>query len=78
MCMDTDSARSGVQPPVVNDSVGNDGCPQIIVETTLALIKPDAIDRSEEIEDIVLRSGFSILRVSISLYYRNSCKIRIR
>ena len=67
MCMDTDSARSGVQSPVANDGVEDDGYPQIIVETTLALIKPDAVDRSAEIEDIILRSGFSILRVSTSL-----------
>ena len=62
VCLDMDSARSDA----ANDGVvEDDGCPQIIVETTLALIKPDAIDRSEEIEDIILRSGFSILRVSV-------------
>ncbi|CAH1246534.1 NME5 [Branchiostoma lanceolatum] len=36
--------------------------PQIYVERTLALIKPDAIDKAEEIEDIILRSGFTILQ----------------
>jgi len=36
--------------------------PQIFVERTLALIKPDAIGKSEEIEDIILRSGFTILQ----------------
>jgi len=65
VCLDMDSARSGAQPSAVNDGANDDGCPQIIVETTLALIKPDAIDRSQEIEDIVLRSGFSILRVNL-------------
>jgi len=68
VCMDTDSARSGVQPAADSKSIENDGCPQIVVETTLALIKPDAVDRSEEIVDIILRSGFSILRVSL-LYF---------
>ncbi|XP_069506196.1 nucleoside diphosphate kinase homolog 5 [Ambystoma mexicanum] len=36
--------------------------PQIYVERTLALIKPDAINKAEEIEDIIIRSGFSILQ----------------
>ncbi|XP_077433840.1 nucleoside diphosphate kinase homolog 5-like [Vanacampus margaritifer] len=36
--------------------------PRIRVERTLALIKPDAIHKSEEIEDIILRNGFSILQ----------------
>lgn len=37
--------------------------PQIYVERTLAIVKPDAIHKSEEIEDIILRSGFAILQV---------------
>ena len=37
--------------------------PRIYVERTLALIKPDAIKKAEEIEDIILRSGFCILQV---------------
>ena len=37
--------------------------PHIYVERTLALIKPDVINKSEEIEDIILRSGFAILQV---------------
>ncbi|XP_061691135.1 nucleoside diphosphate kinase homolog 5-like isoform X2 [Syngnathoides biaculeatus] len=36
--------------------------PRIYVERTLAIIKPDAIDKSEEIEDIILTSGFTILQ----------------
>ncbi|CAB1325216.1 unnamed protein product [Coregonus sp. 'balchen'] len=36
--------------------------PRIYVERTLALIKPDAIHQAEEIEDIILRSGFTILQ----------------
>ncbi|XP_067899097.1 nucleoside diphosphate kinase homolog 5 [Heterodontus francisci] len=35
---------------------------QVYVERTLALIKPDAIDNAVEIEEIILRSGFSILQ----------------
>uniref|UniRef100_UPI00398F66B9 nucleoside diphosphate kinase homolog 5 n=1 Tax=Pristiophorus japonicus TaxID=55135 RepID=UPI00398F66B9 len=35
---------------------------EVYVERTLALIKPDAIDNAEEIEEIVLRSGFTILQ----------------
>lgn len=37
--------------------------PRIFVERTLALIKPDAIHKAEEIEDIILKSGFIILQV---------------
>lgn len=37
--------------------------PQIYVERTLAIVKPDTIHKSEEIEDIILRSGFAILQV---------------
>ena len=34
----------------------------IQVEQTLALIKPDAIDKLDEIEEIILRQGFAILK----------------
>lgn len=37
--------------------------PRIYVERTLAIIKPDAIDKAEEIENIILKSGFTILQV---------------
>ncbi|XP_010733914.3 nucleoside diphosphate kinase homolog 5 [Larimichthys crocea] len=36
--------------------------PRIYVERTLAVIKPDAIHKAEEIEDIILKSGFTILQ----------------
>ncbi|CAH1794230.1 unnamed protein product [Owenia fusiformis] len=36
--------------------------PQIFVERTLAIIKPDAVHKSEEIEDIILRSGFTVIQ----------------
>ncbi|XP_049991039.1 nucleoside diphosphate kinase homolog 5 isoform X1 [Alexandromys fortis] len=36
--------------------------PQIYVEKTLALIKPDIVDKEEEIRDIILRSGFTIIQ----------------
>ena len=39
--------------------------PQIFVERTLAIVKPDSISKSDEIEDIIIRSGFSILQVMI-------------
>ena len=45
------------------DSLPKMEAPQIFVERTLAIIKPDAVPKSEEIEDIILRSGFSILQV---------------
>lgn len=37
--------------------------PRVYVERTLALIKPDAVHKCEEIEDIILKSGFIILQV---------------
>ncbi|KAM9375594.1 nucleoside diphosphate kinase homolog 5 [Pholidichthys leucotaenia] len=36
--------------------------PRIYVERTLAIIKPDATDKAEEIENIILDSGFTILQ----------------
>ena len=39
--------------------------PHIYVERTLAIIKPDALHKAEEIEDIIQRSGFAILQVSL-------------
>ncbi len=48
--------------------------PRILVERTLALIKPDAIHKTDEIEDVILQSGFTIIKVCMlrhvaSLYY---------
>lgn len=39
--------------------------PQIYVEKTLAIIKPDIVDKEEEIKDIILRSGFTIVQVTM-------------
>eukprot|EP00794_Sanderia_malayensis_P012866 gene12866-14191_t len=36
--------------------------PYIHVEQTLAIIKPDAVDKTDEIEEIILKHGFSVLR----------------
>ncbi|KAK7005202.1 nucleoside diphosphate kinase 5 [Biomphalaria glabrata] len=36
--------------------------PHIYVERTLAIIKPDALHKADEIEDIILRSGFAVLQ----------------
>ena len=41
--------------------------PHIYVERSLAIIKPDAVHKSEEIQDIILRSGFAILQVRVSV-----------
>lgn len=38
--------------------------PQIFVERTLALIKPDAVDKEEEIVDLIRQSGFLIVQVT--------------
>ena len=37
--------------------------PHIYVERTLAIIKPDAVEKESEIEDIILKSGFQIAQV---------------
>lgn len=54
--------------------------PQIFVERTLALIKPDVVDKEEEIEDVILRSGFLIVQVTdcvpekiIAVYKSEQC-----
>uniref|UniRef100_A0A673T453 NME/NM23 family member 5 n=1 Tax=Suricata suricatta TaxID=37032 RepID=A0A673T453_SURSU len=44
--------------------------PQIYVEKTLAIIKPDIIDKEEEIQDIILRSGFTIVQSESNLWHR--------
>lgn len=36
---------------------------RIYVERTLALIKPDAVHKAEEIEDIIRQSGFTVVQV---------------
>lgn len=41
--------------------------PAIHIEQTLALIKPDAVDKSDEIEEIILLHGFTILQVMFLL-----------
>ena len=40
--------------------------PQVYLERTLAIVKPDAMNKVNEIEDIILRNGFSILQVSLN------------
>jgi nucleoside diphosphate kinase len=72
ICMDTrSSSRDNDRPPNVNgsDDPSSDGNsldsalkpPHIFVERTLAMIKPDAVHKSSEIEDIIQRAGFTIL-----------------
>ena len=51
--------------PDVTMETGGGDVPDIVVERTLALIKPDAVHRAEEIEEIILESGFTILQVSL-------------
>lgn len=42
--------------------------PSIYVERTLAIIKPDAVHKSDEIEEIILQHGFTILQVCRCLF----------
>ncbi|XP_031443139.1 nucleoside diphosphate kinase homolog 5 [Clupea harengus] len=45
---------SGLSPPMPN--------PRVYVERTFAMIKPDAVHKFDEIEDIILQAGFCILQ----------------
>jgi len=37
----------------------------IFVERTLALVKPDAVNKADEIETVLLSHGFTVLQVSL-------------
>ena len=56
--------------PTEEDAIPSMEHPQIFVERTLAIVKPDAVNRCEEIEDIIFRSGFSVLQVNSTLFLR--------
>ena len=43
------------------------------VERTLALIKPDAVDKAEDIIDAIRNAGFTILQVSVSVFRLYLC-----
>lgn len=50
----------------------------IFVERTLALIKPDAVNKANEIETILLNHGFTVLQVNLfSTSKRKKNNIRI-
>ena len=38
----------------------------IFVERTLALVKPDAVNKADEIETIILKHGFTVLEVCLN------------
>jgi nucleoside-diphosphate kinase len=66
MYSDDDDRQDSVVSSRVQSTVGIDedisaGPIEIYVERTLAMVKPDAIHRFDEIEDIILRSGFTVL-----------------
>ena len=44
--------------------------PYIHVEQTLAIIKPDAFEKEDEIEEMILRHGFAILQVGGPKFFR--------
>ncbi|XP_078486510.1 uncharacterized protein LOC100177987 [Ciona intestinalis] len=50
--------------------------PQIYTERTLAIVKPDAMDKVVEIEDIILRNGFTILQVLYFYHLDNLVQAR--
>ena len=48
--------------PCITDTVR----PVISVEQTLAIIKPDVVKKAAEIEDIILKAGFTIVGVRMA------------
>ena len=48
-----------------------EGC--INVEKTLAIIKPDAISRADDIIEDIKDNGFTILQVSVDRYFSFFC-----
>ncbi|XP_072001912.1 nucleoside diphosphate kinase homolog 5 isoform X4 [Engystomops pustulosus] len=46
----------------INNKEQSRVAPRIHLERTLAIIKPDVLHKAEEIEDIILRSGFHIVQ----------------
>jgi len=48
---------------VVKDCYQRAPKPAINIEHTLAIIKPDAMKNADEIVDIILKSGFTIINV---------------
>lgn len=53
--------------PEEESSIGESFAP-IHIGRTLAIIKPDAIDKRDEIEEIIQQHGFSILQVRITIF----------
>ena len=45
--------------------------PTINIEHTLAIIKPDAMHKAHEIEEIILRAGFTVINVRciVNIHY---------
>jgi len=41
----------------------------IFVERTLALVKPDAVNKANEIETILLNHGFTVLQVCFAVFF---------
>uniref|UniRef100_A0A3P8W6R4 Nucleoside diphosphate kinase B n=1 Tax=Cynoglossus semilaevis TaxID=244447 RepID=A0A3P8W6R4_CYNSE len=54
--------RSDSQEEETEEVPDFDTLPRVYVERTLAIIKPDAVHKSEEIEDVILKEGFTILQ----------------
>jgi hypothetical protein len=61
--------QSGFEDTIRSDhSSGMDVNKQgIFVERTLALIKPDAVNKANEIETVLLNHGFTVLQVCLSI-----------
>ena len=61
----TQQRPSGFGDTIRSDHSSTQGFPKqgIFVERTLAIVKPDAISKANEIETIILKNGFTVLQV---------------
>ena len=49
----------------IGDCGGRAAKPAINIEQTLAIVKPDAMNKADEIVDIILKSGFTVVNVRL-------------
>lgn len=52
--------------------------PQIYVERTLAIIKPDAVHKTDEIEEQILRAGFAVIQVCLLSFSDYSFELSLK
>jgi len=53
---------------IIEECVERAPKPTINIEHTLFMVKPDAIHKAHEMEDIILKSGFTVINVRYIIY----------